>query len=89
MGVLLGLGDVQLAHAALGEHLGERLRHVLLAEDDGHVEIVAVARHRRQVEAAVEQQPGQLPPAIRPEVEEDHAVARLDSRRVRRARSAR
>ncbi len=53
--VLLGLGHVQLAQAALGEHLGERLRHVLLGERDRAVEVVAVDRHRRQVVARLEQ----------------------------------
>ena len=32
--VLLGLGAVQLPGAVLGQHLGDRVRHVLLLEDD-------------------------------------------------------
>ena len=78
MRVLLGLGAVELARAVGGEHLGERVRHLLLLEDDRAVEVVAVAGHRRQVEAGLEQALRELPRAVGPEVEEDHRVAGLD-----------
>jgi hypothetical protein len=51
MGVLLGLGDVQLADAVLGADLGHRLVHRLLLEGDGTVEVGSVARHRRHIES--------------------------------------
>ena len=41
VGVLLRLGDVQLPGAGGREHLGERVGDLLLAEGDGHVELVA------------------------------------------------
>ena len=82
MGVLLGLGDVELAEIVLGENIGERLRNGLLAEDDRAVEVVAVVGHRRQVDAGVEQQARELSAAVRAEVEEDRGVARLDPRRA-------
>ena len=78
MRVLLRLGAVQLAEAVLGQHLGQRLCHLLLLEDDRAVEVVAVTGHRRQVEAGLEQALRELARAVRPEVEEDHRVAGLD-----------
>ena len=80
MRVLLGLGDVQLSQVVGGEHLGQRLRHVLLVERRRGVEIGGVVRHRRHVVAAVEQQPRQLTAAVGSEVEEDRCVAVLESR---------
>ena len=71
---------VELARAVGGEHLGEGVRHLLLLEDDRAVEVVAVARHRRQVEAGLEEALGQLPRPVGPEVEEDNRVAGLDPR---------
>ena len=47
-------------------------------EDDRAVELVAVARHRRQVDAGVEQQLRELAPPVGAEVEEEGAVAGLD-----------
>ena len=55
---------------------------VCSAKTTGAVELVAVARHRRQVDAGVDQQPRELPAAVRAEVEEDRGVARLDPRRA-------
>src|SRR5205085_2561241 len=78
--VLLGLGDVQLADVVLREHLGERLGHVLLLEHDRAVEVVAVARHRRHVEAGLEQTLRELAGAVGTEVEEDRRVAGLQAR---------
>ena len=52
--------------------------HLLLPEDDRAVEVVAVARHRRQVEAGLEQALRELARAVRPEVEEDRRVAGLE-----------
>ena len=75
MRVLLGLGGVELARAVRGEHLGERVGDVLLLEDDRAVEVVAVAGHRRQVDARVEQLLRELARAVGPEVEEDRRVA--------------
>ena len=90
VGVLLGLGRVELAQRrACDEHLGERVGDGLLREDDRAVELLAVARHRRQVELRVEQQPRELPRAVGAEVEEDRAVAGLEPRRALDRRSAR
>ena len=80
MRVLLGLGAVELASAVRGEHLGERVRDLLLLEDDRAVEVVAVAGHRRQVDAGLEQLLRELAGAVGPEVEEDRRVAGLDPR---------
>ena len=46
---------------ALDEHLGERVRDRLLREHDVRVDVLAVARHRRQVDAGVEQRARELP----------------------------
>ena len=50
--VLLGLGDVQLALAALRQHRGERDLGPGLLERDRVVPVLLVARHRREVDAA-------------------------------------
>ena len=60
----------------------ERLGHDLLGEHGRAVLVVGVPGHRRQVEARVEQDARELPGPVRPEVEEDHAVTRLDARRA-------
>src|SRR5262249_29964402 len=73
--VLLGFGDVELADVMLGEHLRERLAHLLLAEDDRDVEVVAMPRHRRQVDTGFDELLRELRRAVRPKVEEDGAVA--------------
>ena len=80
MGVLLGLGDVELADAVLGQHLRDRLGDVLLLERDRAVEVVPVAGHRRQVEPAVEEPLGELAGPVGPEVEEDRGVRRPEPR---------
>ena len=54
----------------LGQHLHHRLVDLLLRDRDRTVEIVAVARHRRQVEAFLEQPLGELARAIGAKVEE-------------------
>ena len=51
-------------------------RDLLLVERDREREVVAVARHRRQVDAGLEQPLRELPRAVRPEVEEDRRVRR-------------
>ena len=55
VGVLLRLGHVKLADPGFGERLGQRVVDYLLAEHDRTVEVVVVPRHRRQVEAGVQQ----------------------------------
>src|SRR5207244_13280563 len=72
---LLRLGDVELPHAVLREHLGECLWHVPLLEHDRCVEIVAIASHRRHVEARLQQPLRELARSIRAEVEEYRRVA--------------
>src|SRR3954454_21447064 len=74
--VLLRLRRVQLAQAVFGEHLGERLVDLLLAEDHRAGKVVAVVRHRGQVEAAVDEQLRELARPVGPEVEEDRRVVR-------------
>ena len=53
--VLLGLGDVELAKAVLGEHLGDRVLDDLFLEDDGTVEVDPVPGHRREVDPLLQQ----------------------------------
>ena len=78
--VLLGLRHVQLPQSAPRQHFRHRLLHRLLLEGDGAVEVAAVAGHRGQVEAGLEQLLGQLARAVGAEVEEDRAVAVLEPR---------
>ena len=47
----------------------------MLREGDREVEVVAVARHRRQVDAELGELLGELPRAVGAEVEEDRGVA--------------
>ena len=75
MRVLLGLGRVELADPVRREHLGERVLDDLLGEGDREVEVVAVAGHRRQVDAELAELLGELPRAVGAEVEEDRGVA--------------
>ena len=82
MGVLLGLGNVQLADPGLGEHFRECFRDLLLPKHDVARDVGCVARHRRQVDAGSEQGARELSGTIGPEVEEDDRVARLDPRRA-------
>ena len=87
VGVLLGLGDVELAPAGLGDHLGQGRLRPRLGERDRVGPALAVLGHRRQVEdraaaarelleSGLGQRPGQLAGAIGAEVEEDRDVAR-------------
>jgi hypothetical protein len=76
VGVLLGLGGVELADAVLAEHLGERAVDVLLAEGDREREVLAVAGHRRQVDAELAELLRELPRPVGAEVEEDRRVLR-------------
>ena len=89
MRVLLGLGDVKLAAAGLGDHLGQGRPWPCLGEDDRVGPALAVLGHRRQVEqraaaareileAGLGQSAGQLPSAVGTEVEEDRDVPRGD-----------
>ena len=75
VGVLLRLGDMQLARAVLGEHLGHRLRDVLLLERHRARETLLVSRHRREIEAGVDELRRKLAGAVGAEVEEDRGVA--------------
>ena len=86
VGVLLGLGDVQLAAAGLGDRLRQRRLRPLLREGDRVRPLLAVGGHRRQlqgrraaarelVEAGLGQGPGQLPGPVGAEVDEDRDVA--------------
>ena len=90
MGVLLGLGDVQLADAVGGEHLGQHVGEILARERDRRNDVVGVLGHlhvvrKRRVGATVEavelalgERPRQLAGPVRPEVEEDGGVAGPD-----------
>ena len=74
--VLLRLGGVQLPRAVPGRAPRRASRRRRCSrERDRAVEVVAVARHRRQVEAGVEQPLRELAAAVRAEVEEDRGVA--------------
>ena len=86
MGVLLGLGDVQLALAALGEHLGQRRLRLVRRERDRVGPLGPVAGQRDQLElggvAAVElvevplgERHHQLAGAVGAEVEVEDDVA--------------
>ena len=88
--VLLRLRRVELADAVGREHLGERVLDDVLREGDGEVEVVAVAGHRRQVDAELAELLGELPRAVGAEVEEDRGVALADrGAAARRSRPAR
>ena len=90
MGVLLGLGDVELGNAVAGEHLRQNVGEILARERDRRGDVVGVLRHlhvvrKRRVGAPVEavevglrERPRELAGAVRPEVEEDRRVARPD-----------
>ena len=56
---------------------------MLLGKGDWTVEVAAVSRHRRQVEAGLEQLLGQLACPVGAEVEEDRRVLVRQARRVR------
>ncbi len=58
----------------VGQDLGQHLRDGLLREGDGEVEVVAVVRHRRQVDAEPAELLRQLPRPVGTEVEEDRGV---------------
>ena len=75
MGVFLGLGHVKLPDAVLREQLGQRLVDVLLLEGDRAGEVLVIARHGGEIEAAVEELDRQLAGSVRPEVEEDRRVS--------------
>ena len=74
--VLLRLGGVELADAVLAQHLGERPLDDVLGERDGEREVVAVARHRREVDAELAELLGELAAPVGAEVEEDRGVGR-------------
>ena len=90
MGVLLGLGDVELVQAVLGQHLGQHVPRVLGREGHrqrelllvlGHGDEVDVRRVRaavEEVEALLEEGARELPGAVGTEVEEQAHVAVLD-----------
>ena len=80
VGVLLGLRAVQLAGAASGQHLRDRVRYVLLLEHDRTVQVVPVPGHRRQIDRRVQQLLRELSCPVGTEVEEDRGVACLDPR---------
>ncbi len=83
MRVLLGLGGVELPKAVARQHLGHRVPHLLLREGDRAREVRAVARHRRHVEAALEQPLRELARAVGAEVEVDHGVVAPERGRLR------
>ena len=88
--VLLRLGGVELADPVLAQHLGERPLDDVLGERDGEREVVAVARHRREVDAELAELLGELSATVRAEVEEDRRVGRRDRAAAGpRSRSAR
>ena len=76
MRVLLRLGDVQLGDMMLGQHLGERLVHVLLAEHGRSIQIRSIPGHGGDVGSCLDELLRELTRAVRPEVEEDRAVTR-------------
>ena len=63
-----------------GQNLGERVLDLLLVEGDREREVVAVARHRRQIDSRFEQALRQLPRPIGTEVEEDRGVFGTEAR---------
>src|SRR4029077_12387741 len=88
VGVLLGLGDVQLAAAGLGDGLGQGRLRPLLREGDRVGPAFAVGGHRRQVEhrpaaarelveARLGEGTGQLAGPVGAEVDEDRDVTGL------------
>ena len=94
MGVLLGLGDVQLPPPVFGEHVGQYVRGILRREGDGHGELPLVLGHRDEVDgrrARASVEPGEprfdegareLPATVGAEVEEQTDVPVLDTRVV-------
>ena len=91
MGILLGLGDVQLALAQARKVFRQRVIHVLLGEEDVHVlEGRVVGRHAVVLQAGDDlhavvglvllgQGDGNLLGAVVAEVEENHHVTFLDA----------
>ena len=87
MGVLLGLGDVELRNAVAGQGLCQNVGEVLAGERDGSGDVVGVLRHlhvvgKRRIGPAVEpgevglrEGPRELAGSVGPEVEEDRRVA--------------
>jgi hypothetical protein len=74
---------VQLAQPLLGEDLGDRVDDLLLGEHDRRLDVVGVARHRRQIGSGLDQEPRELACPVRPEVEEDERVPlEVDRRRA-------
>src|SRR6185369_13027383 len=71
---------MELPDTVLREHLRERVGDLLLLKSDGAVEIVPIVGHRREVVLALEQELGELPGAVRTEVEEDCRVSRAEPR---------
>ena len=94
MGILLGLGDVELVPAALAHHLGEAVADVLRRVGDPHRQpalvlghgdvgqIVGDAAPLELREVLVEEGVGQLARPVGPEVEEDHGVPIDDPHRL-------
>src|SRR5690606_32698433 len=89
VGILLRLGNTQLAAATLGDHLTERLREVDLRECDRQIERLVIGREDckmhiqplspiEAVEIGVREGPRELASAISAEVEEDDTVAVLN-----------
>ena len=60
----------------LGQHLGERLVHVLLAEHGRSIQIRSIPGHGGDVGSCLDELLRELTRAVRPEVEEDRAVTR-------------
>ena len=81
MSVFLGFGQVELPRALRGEDLGQRLVDDMLGEGHRAVEVLAVARHRREVDAGLKEALRELPGPVRAEVEEDGGVVLAGSRR--------
>ena len=93
MRVLLGLGRVQLAIAALCQHLRDRRLGPRLLERDRVVPVLLIARHRRRAhdraaasvelgESGLAECADQLAHPVGPEVERHHAVAFADRGRL-------
>ena len=67
---------MELANAGGGDRLRERVGDLLLPERGRALEVVAVAGHRDDVHASVEQPLGELAHAVGTEVEDDRRVLR-------------
>ena len=78
VGVLLGLGGMQLTEPVLGEHLGDRALDDLPFEDHRTVEVVPVPGHGREVDSTFQQPLGQLSRPVGTEVEVDRHIVRLE-----------